>query len=221
MGHRLPDPCTIPTQSVKAEKGTVSASYQIVILTVTRPHGIDSGSLLMRYGVQRAFRQRKEGYIKKLEEQVRDYEMLNNNFKVVQAENYQLRDYIINLQSRLLESQGEFPPPPSNVDGLHPGKTEQVAHSKAIAPLPPRELTAINQLRASAEQVAGGAGMIDRREDSMASSGMLYHAEEASRAKRARVGSHDLSVAQEALQGTSRSPENPRAIGREEVIGSR
>jgi len=173
---------------------------------------------------QRAFRQRKEGYIKKLEEQVRDYEMLNNNFKAVQAENYQLRDYIISLQSRLLESQGEFPPPPSNVDGLHPGKAEQVMHSKAIAPLPPRELTAINNLRASAEQVAGSAPMIpsiDRREDSMASSGMLYHAEEASRAKRARVGSHDMSAAQEALQGTSRSPENPRVIGREEVIASR
>ena len=72
--------------------------------------------------IQRAFRQRKEGYIKKLEEQVRDYQILSENFKQVQNENYQLRDYIINLQSRLLESQGEVPPPPSNVDGLQPGK---------------------------------------------------------------------------------------------------
>jgi hypothetical protein len=74
---------------------------------------------------QRAFRQRKEGYIKKLEEQVRDYQILSENFKQVQSENYQLRDYIINLQSRLLESQGEVPPPPSNVDGLQPGKAGQ------------------------------------------------------------------------------------------------
>ena len=147
--------------------------------------------------------------------------MLNNNFKAVQAENYQLRDYIINLQSRLLESQGEFPPPPSNVDGLHPGKAEQVMHSKVIAPLPPRELTAINQLRASAEQVASDAGMVDRREDNLASSGTPYHGGESSRAKRARVGSHDMSAAQEALQGTTRSSENSRAIGREEVIASR
>lgn len=78
---------------------------------------------------QRAFRQRKEGYIKKLEEQVRDYQVLSENFKAVQAENYQLRDYIINLQSRLLESQHEVPPPPSNVDGLQPGNAHQSQHA--------------------------------------------------------------------------------------------
>lgn len=74
---------------------------------------------------KRAFRQRKEGYIKKLEEQVRDYQALSENFKAVQDENYQLRDYIINLQGRLLESQHEVPPPPSTVDGLQPGKAHQ------------------------------------------------------------------------------------------------
>jgi hypothetical protein len=147
--------------------------------------------------------------------------MLNSNFKAVQAENYQLRDYIINLQSRLLESQGEFPPPPSNVDGLHPGKAEQMMHTKTIAPLAPRELTAINQLRASAEQVAADAGMVDRRDDCLAASGMLYNPGESSRAKRARIDSHDMSAAQEALQGTSRSSETSRPIGREEVIASR
>jgi hypothetical protein len=147
--------------------------------------------------------------------------MLNNNFKAVQAENYQLRDYIINLQSRLLESQGEFPPPPSNVDGLHPGKADQMMHSKAIAPLPPRELTAINQLRASAEQVATDAGMVDRRDNDLGASGMPYNLGEPSRAKRARIDSHDMSAAQEALQGTPRNSENSRAIGREEVIASR
>ena len=94
-------------------------------------------------------------------------------------------------------------------------------HSKAIAPLPPRELTAINQLRASAEQVASDAGMVDRREDNLASSGMSYHSGEPSRAKRARIGSHDISAAQEALQGTVRNSESSRAIGREEVIASR
>ncbi|KAI4149727.1 MAG: hypothetical protein LQ340_004474 [Diploschistes diacapsis] len=69
---------------------------------------------------QRAFRQRKEGHIKKLEEQVRDYQLLTENYKAVQAENYQLRDYIINLQSRLIESQGNFPPAPSNINLQQP-----------------------------------------------------------------------------------------------------
>ncbi|KAI9683961.1 MAG: hypothetical protein M1829_004296 [Trizodia sp. TS-e1964] len=67
---------------------------------------------------QRAFRQRKEGYIKKLEEQVKDYKSLAETLKASQAENYQLRDYIINLQSRLIETQCDFPPAPSNID-LH------------------------------------------------------------------------------------------------------
>ena len=40
---------------------------------------------------QRAFRQRKEGHIKKLEEQVRDYNQLSENYKALQAENYQVR----------------------------------------------------------------------------------------------------------------------------------
>ncbi|KAL7274733.1 hypothetical protein RUND412_002358 [Rhizina undulata] len=63
---------------------------------------------------QRAFRQRKEGYIKKLEEQVRDFAQMQESYKQIQSENYQLRDYIIALQSRLIESQGEdaVPPPP-------------------------------------------------------------------------------------------------------------
>jgi hypothetical protein len=147
--------------------------------------------------------------------------MLDNNFKAVQAENYQLRDYIINLQSRLLESQGEFPPPPSNVDGLHPGKTEQMMHTKAIAPLPPRELTAANPLRGPAEQFAADGGMIDRREDNLNPSGMLYNPGEPVRAKRARIDSHDMSAAQEALQGPSRNSEASRPAGREEAIASR
>lgn len=60
--------------------------------------------------------------------------MLSENFKAVQSENYQLRDYIINLQSRLLESSHEVPPPPSNVDGLQPGKAHQPQHATLQQP---------------------------------------------------------------------------------------
>ncbi|KAF7542888.1 hypothetical protein G7046_g10096 [Stylonectria norvegica] len=56
---------------------------------------------------QRAFRQRKEGYIKKLEQQVREYMEMEVNFKTMQAENYALREYVIHLQSRMLETQGD------------------------------------------------------------------------------------------------------------------
>jgi len=71
---------------------------------------------------QRAFRQRKEGHIRKLEEQVRDYNMLHESFKAIQQENYQLREYIINLQSRLIESQGDVPPLPSNINLQDPSR---------------------------------------------------------------------------------------------------
>ncbi|MCJ1370941.1 hypothetical protein MMC20_002155 [Loxospora ochrophaea] len=100
---------------------------------------------------QRAFRQRKEGYIKKLEEQVRDYNLLNENYKAVQAENYQLRDYIINLQSRLLESQGEFPQPPSNIniELLNPRSSES-GQPNPPAPTAPMGNPAMIQLHASA-----------------------------------------------------------------------
>ena len=65
---------------------------------------------------QRAFRQLKEEYIKQLKDQVKEFEHLCEMYKGLQTENYQLRDYIINLQSRLLETQGEVPPAPAGVD---------------------------------------------------------------------------------------------------------
>jgi uncharacterized protein YecE (DUF72 family) len=69
------------------------------------------------FGVlKRAFRQRKEGYIKKLEQQVRDYGEMEQQFKVLQTENYSLREYIVHLQSRLIDAQVEPPQPPPNIN---------------------------------------------------------------------------------------------------------
>lgn len=79
---------------------------------------------------QRAFRQRKEGYIKKLEEQVREANQMQESYKLIQSENYQLRDYIINLQSRLIESQGEeaVPPPPIQLLQMSPSLALYLNH---------------------------------------------------------------------------------------------
>jgi hypothetical protein len=55
----------------------------------------------------------------------------------------------------------------------------------------------------------------------LTTSGMSYNPGESSRAKRARIDSHDMSAAQEALQGSSRNSETSRPIGREEAIASR
>lgn len=79
---------------------------------------------------QRAFRQRKEGYIKKLEEQVKEFQTMEQNYKTLQNENYQLREYILGLQSRLLENQADFPPAPSHVN-LSSSASSQAQHAHA------------------------------------------------------------------------------------------
>ncbi|EWY96225.1 hypothetical protein FOQG_15851 [Fusarium oxysporum f. sp. raphani 54005] len=106
---------------------------------------------------QRAFRQRKEGYIKKLEQQVRDYTDMEQSFKAMQAEHYALREYVVHLQTRLLETSGDYPPPPPNVNLAPP----QPASAPAItAPAPhvepaPSNPAAGTPLEAVAQAVAG------------------------------------------------------------------
>ncbi|KND93115.1 putative transcription factor kapC [Tolypocladium ophioglossoides CBS 100239] len=104
---------------------------------------------------QRAFRQRKEGYIKKLEQQVREYNDMEQTFKAMQSENYALREYVIHLQSRLLDVQGEFPQPPPNINLSQP-----TAPPPQQAPASGPEQTASNPgagtpLEAVAQAVAG------------------------------------------------------------------
>lgn len=93
---------------------------------------------------QRAFRQRKEGYIKKLESQVRDFTSMEENFKSLQSENYELRGYVFHLQSRILELQAEMPPPPPNLNlSMH------------HPPAPPPEPVQASPLEVAAQAVAG------------------------------------------------------------------
>jgi hypothetical protein len=112
---------------------------------------------------QRAFRQRKEGYIKKLEEQVKDFQTMEQNFRALQNENYQLREYILNLQSRLLENQTELPPPPSHIHlptGGHGGSGVSGEPSSAVEQQLRREMQhdgshdAMRHLQAAAAQAS-------------------------------------------------------------------
>lgn len=156
---------------------------------------------------QRAFRQRKEGYIKQLEEKNRDYEIFKENYKAVQAENYQLRDYIISLQSRLLESQGEFPQPPGGIDGLHPGKQQarpapptqlpQALPSLSAAGL---DMTPINQMRAPQTQPVSENVMHGLRDSTKHMQEETPYHQAESTPKRPRTGP-EMNAAQEALQG--------------------
>ena len=98
---------------------------------------------------QRAFRQRKEGYIKKLEEQVKEFQTMEQNFRALQNENYQLREYILNLQSRLLENQSDFPPAPSHINlpsGSHPAPST-ATDSSAVEQQLRREIQSSESMR--------------------------------------------------------------------------
>lgn len=109
--------------------------------------------------MQRAFRQRKEGYIKKLEEQVRQLHVLEENFKTIQGENYSLREYVIHLQSRLIESQGEIPQPPANINLSHPRQDAmEHLHRQTEAQNPALAASDISQLQVSAAQAVAGLG---------------------------------------------------------------
>ena len=86
---------------------------------------------------------------------------------MIQAENYQLRDYIISLQSRLLDTQGEFPQPPSNIEIPQPGSSSSHEHSAAntavvssapSAPTASMGSSAISQMQAAAAQAVADLG---------------------------------------------------------------
>lgn len=117
---------------------------------------------------QRAFRQRKEAYITKMEKQVQDYRNMEEDFKALQSENYQLREYILSLQTRILESSSELPPPPSRVQlggAIDVSRSQQLSEDQGLAidpsvrsngntshaPAPTASMTAANATRASEE----------------------------------------------------------------------
>jgi hypothetical protein len=80
---------------------------------------------------QRAFRQRKEQYIQSLKDQVKEHQNLAANYETIQKENFSLRQYIITLQARLLESHTELPPPPESIDLSRPPPTIETGAPQA------------------------------------------------------------------------------------------
>ena len=97
---------------------------------------------------------------------MRDLHALEENYKAIQAENYSLREYIIHLQSRLIESQGEYPQPPPNVNLNHPqARHSHMEHMQqhdatAMAPMAP-----MRQLQASAARTLAAAGLNSVKQD--------------------------------------------------------
>lgn len=46
---------------------------------------------------------------------MRDFNALEESYKILQGIDYELRSYILTLQSRLIETEGAYPPPPPSI----------------------------------------------------------------------------------------------------------
>ena len=78
------------------------------------------------------------------------------NYKGLQAENYTLRDYIVRLQSRLLDTQGDYPQPPAGVNLAHPTQAQQQLRHPEVPQQTANALApGANPLEVAAQAVAG------------------------------------------------------------------
>ncbi|EJT74547.1 hypothetical protein GGTG_08387 [Gaeumannomyces tritici R3-111a-1] len=123
--------------------------------------------------LQRAFRQRKEGYIKKLEQQVRDYTEMDNSLKTLQSENYHLREYVMQLQTRLLNTQGEYPQPPPGLSLGHPHGGAPAMQSPG--PLPAPQMTAPPACQEPVAPVPGAGTPLEQVAQAVANLGRAEH----------------------------------------------
>jgi hypothetical protein len=142
-----------------------------------------------------------------LEAQVKDYASLTESYKIVQEENYQLRDYIISLQSRLIDTQGEYPQPPSNIE-IHQPRPAGPPPPQLPAPTAQMAAPAINQLQAAAAQAvaANVSGGTKHPHDETFLGG-------SSEAKRARLSaSTDLRAIDKQLGAPAPEPQNNRPV---------
>ncbi|KAK8080648.1 hypothetical protein PG997_008466 [Apiospora hydei] len=92
-----------------------------------------------------------------LEQEVRDFRTMEETYKAVQNENYALREYVIQLQSRLMDSQIELPQPPPGL-ALHPPRPNA---PRAVAhPQPPANVLEPAQATSSAGSLADVAAAV-------------------------------------------------------------
>lgn len=86
---------------------------------------------------------------------MKHFESIQDNYKALQSENYQLREYVINLQSRLLDSQGEVPELPANIDLSQTRPDVPVPPTSGTVPTPANPSSAAAPPSVATQQATG------------------------------------------------------------------
>lgn len=88
---------------------------------------------------------------------MKSYNQLEAGFKVLQDENYALKDYVIALQSRMAEAYGEYPPPPPGISLSHPHQPPRGTAAGAGGTEPSQNAAGpnVNPLEVAAQAIAG------------------------------------------------------------------
>lgn len=137
---------------------------------------------------------------------------VEQSFKTLQSENYALRDYVIHLQSRLLDAGGEFPQPPPNVNLSQPAQSTPGPATSAPEPAPnndsvgqPMEIVS-QPLEAVAQAVAGLAAQEQMQERQHFPSPPPHFKPDASNEERSTGEEYDRQPAHESEQPPAQSP---------------
>lgn len=98
-----------------------------------------------------------------------EYKNNESQFKNLQSENQGLREYIIHLQSRLLDSQGGYPDPPPNLNLARSTSTNHAGQGRAESkPVVAASAGPAAAYAASAAAAAAASGTPTPREDAPA-----------------------------------------------------
>ena len=87
---------------------------------------------------------------------MKQFEQITDGYRTLHAENYQLREYIISLQSRLLDLQGEVPELPPNIDLSQPRPELPIPSPTGGPPAPPGVSQSSGHAASASQQAPGG-----------------------------------------------------------------
>ncbi|KAI9832711.1 MAG: hypothetical protein M1826_001269 [Phylliscum demangeonii] len=168
---------------------------------------------LMTPEEERAFRQRKEAYIKKLEDELKAMKAIKDENAALQRENVCLRDYIIHLQERALETGTQVPPMPTSIAMGQPPTTSPTMASDEIPSLvPPTAGMVPEQAHAAVADMGGSRAAAPLQQARSQAHGFASPATSAHLAHGHQTGMVGYGASQRLQSAGQGSPVDPRDI---------